>query len=113
MADVQALIIFQGIDVPQASRAQVGDMRAAIAQLSRDPRVREIYGTTGHSTGCAVLMQAPDLQEINRAVALAQVSGLTNVEVVPLLSAQQLQAGLEEAEKIAEETGPGQEAWTS
>lgn len=97
----QALIVARGIEVPLASKTQVKGMRAAVENLERDPRVKTVYGFTGHSTGLAILSEVPNWKEAERIASLARVYGLTDVEIFPLLPTEQLRTGLEEAEKIA------------
>lgn len=45
--------------------------------------------------------EVKDLREAEGIAGLAQLTGLPNTEIVPLMSAEQFKAGLEEAEKIA------------
>ena len=72
----QALILAWGIEIPNSPKQQVSNARACIERLASDPRVRAIYGTTGQSTGCAVLCETQNLQEAQRLASLIQVSGL-------------------------------------
>ena len=100
----QALLLTRSIEIAQASKTQVSSMRNCIEHLSRDPRVKTIYGISGNSTGWAALCEFPvgnGSHEAERLAALAQVYGQTNVEVIPLLPPEQLRAGLEEAERVA------------
>lgn len=97
----QVLILARGFEVPLASKTQVANMRAAVGSLERDPRVKTVYGFTGHSTGFAILSEVPNWKKAERIASLARVYGLTDVEIFPLLPAEQLRTGLEEAEKIA------------
>ena len=99
----QALLLTRSIEIAQASKAQVSSMRSCIEHLSKDPRVKAIYGVSGNSTGWAALCEFPNGQEADRLAALAQVYGQTNVEVIPLLPPEQLRTGLEEAERVASE----------
>lgn len=98
----QVLIVARGLDIPQASKAQVASMRSCVEQLARDPRVKIIYGTAGQSTGLCALVDVRNGQEAERVAAIAQVCGLTNVEIIPLVPPEQLRIGLQEAERIAE-----------
>ena len=98
----QVLIIARGLDIPQAPKSQVLSMRSCVEQLARDPRVKVIYGTVGQSTGLCALAEVPTGQEAERLAAIAQICGLTNVEIIPLLQPEQLRLGLQEAERIAE-----------
>lgn len=97
----QVLILARGFEIPQATRMQVSTMRTCVEQLERDPRVKAIYGISGHSIGCAVLCEVSTWQDADRVAAILQVSGLPNVEFVNLLPGEQLKVGLEEAERFA------------
>ena len=97
----QSLIVAWGLEIPHSTRQQISNARACIEQLSRDPRIKTVYGATGQSTGCVVLVDVPNQQEVLRLVSLMQVSGLPNTQVIPLIGEQQLKIGLEEAEKIS------------
>ena len=98
----QALIIARGLEIAQAPKSQFLTMRACVEQLARDPRVKIIYGTAGQSTGICALVEVSSGQEAERLAAMAQVCGLTNVELIPLVPPEQLRLGLQEAERIAE-----------
>ena len=98
----QVLIIAQGLEIPQASKAHIASMRACVEQFVRDPRVKAVYGVTRQSTGIALLCQVPNWEEADRLAAVAQVCGLTNIEMIPLVPAEQLRAGLQEVERTAE-----------
>ena len=98
----QVLILTRSIDIAQASKIRLGNMRSCIEQMAKNPRVKSICGVAGDNTGWAALCEVPDRKDAERIAALAQVYGQTNVEVIPPMPAQRLQTGLEEAERIAE-----------
>lgn len=97
----QTLLLARSLNIARASRAQVGNMRNCIEQLARDPRVKSIYGIAGEETGFAALCESPDRRDAERLAALAQVHGQAEVEVIPLLSGEQVLTGLEEAQRVA------------
>ena len=97
----QILLLTRSIEIAHSSKTQVGNMRSCVEQLSKDPRVKAIYGVTGQDTGWAALCEVPNREEANRLAALAEVYGQTNVEIVALMPSEHLLAGLEEAERIA------------
>ncbi|MDQ7828499.1 MAG: hypothetical protein QN122_03965 [Armatimonadota bacterium] len=97
----QVLILARGFDIPQATRAQVSSMRAALEQLSRDPRVKQVFGLTGYSTGFAIWSEVSNPAEAERLSSLCRVYGLTNVEIFPLVNSEHLRIGLEEAERVS------------
>ncbi|KKL76950.1 hypothetical protein LCGC14_2039750 [marine sediment metagenome] len=98
----QVLIIAQGLEIGQASKSHIASMRVCVEQFIKDPRVKVIYGITRRSTGFAAVCDVPNWQEADRLAAMAQVCGLTNIEMLPLVPPEQLRAGLEEAERIAD-----------
>ena len=107
----QAIIVGWGLELPQSTKQQIANARACIDQLSRDPRVKTVYGASGHSIGCVVLVDVPVQQEVSRLVSFMQVSGLPNTQVIPLIDEQQLIIGLEEAEKLSSSNGIGSQAF--
>ncbi len=106
----QVLIVARGLDIPQAPKSQVAAMRSCVEQLARDPRVKIIYGTTGQSTGLCALVEVTSGLEAERLAAIAQVCGLTNVEIIPLVPPEQLRLGLQEAERVAEAVAVAQQS---
>ncbi len=99
----QILLLTRSLEIAHSSKTQLGNMRSCVEQLSKDPRVKAIYGVTGQDTGWAALCEVPNREEANRLASLAEVYGQSNVEIVSLMSSQHLLAGLEEAERIAPE----------
>ena len=100
----QILLLTRSIEIAHSSKTQVGNMRSCVEQLSKDPRVKAIYGVTGQDTGWAALCEVPNREEASRLAALAEVYGQSNVEIVALMPSEHLLAGLEEAERIAPDT---------
>jgi hypothetical protein len=97
----QILILAEAFDALHASKPQLSNVRTFIDQISRDPRVKSIYGTNGQGTGCALWCDVPNYQEADRIAALAQVYGLANVQIIHLVPTEQLRVGLQEAERFA------------
>ena len=95
-----SIIIAWGLEVPHTTRQQLSNTRACIEQLSKDPRVRSIYGAAGQSTGVVVMADVHSEQDSMRLASLMQVWGLPHTQVIPLIEEQQLRSGLEEAEKV-------------
>ena len=98
------LIVSRGLDIASASKKQVANLRNSLEQLSRDPRVKTIYGfsnVSNQGAGWAALCECANRHEAERIAAMAEVSGQTQVEIIQLLPAEQLRLGLEEIERTA------------
>lgn len=103
---MQVMVIAEGVDLYTTPKAQISAVRACIEQLSKDPRVRNIWGFTGQSVGCCVIAEVPNAHEAQRLAAFLQVSGLPNAQVYPLVGGEQFHWGLEETEAAATVTTP-------
>lgn len=97
----QLLIVASGIEPSQASQTQLNNVSACVQQLSRDPRVHTIYGTTGRSTGCALICAVEGSQDIDQLSGFLQISGFPIVEITPLAPPAALLAGLQQAARVA------------
>ncbi len=98
---MQVLIEAQGIEPSQASQAQLTNFHSCIQQLVRDPRVQYLFGTTGRSTGCAVICEVQTQQEAQEIMGLLQINGLPDVRSSSLVAADTLQLGIRAQIKTA------------
>ena len=110
----QYLLFARGIEIPKAAKTKGTSVRASLEQLSRDPTVKATYGLIDKGTvSFALLCEVPSSHEAEHLAAMARIYGLANVEVLPLVMADDLRAGLEEAERSAKARAaltPAQEA---
>ena len=98
---MRMLITAHGFDPSQASQSQIAAARRCLQQLEKDPRVRSMYYTTGHSAGCCIICDVQNRQEAQQLAGYLQINGFDQVQVDQTISPQLLQAGLETAERQA------------
>ena len=97
----QVLIQADGFEPSEATQEQLVSVSAALQQIAKDPRVKTLYGTTGHSVGCSVICEVRNQQEANSIAGYLRLSGFPEVEVTPLIPSDQMQSGIQEAWRFA------------
>ena len=53
----QVLILADGIEPTRASQTQLASFSACVRQVAKDPRVKTVYATNEHSSGCALICE--------------------------------------------------------
>lgn len=97
----QIMIVANGFEPSTASSQQIAGLTQCIEQLRNDPRVQVVYGLSGHSSGCAVIAEVTDRQEGEEIAGFLAINGFPEVQTSYVLPAQQMWAGLKQAQRSA------------
>jgi len=104
MAKKQVLIIVRLSSLAEGSGG-AASLKAALEQIGKDPRVTASWALAGESSGCCLLVEVGCLEEAEVIASFLQLAAPTVTRLLPLVSAQQLLAGLREAERIGSSDG--------
>src|SRR3972149_1802881 len=94
------LLLARGLGMPQTTNANATTIRAGIEQLSRNPTVTATYGIMDEEVVLLTLLcEVPTGQGTEELATMARGYGLGNVQIMPLVGAEELRAGLQQAER--------------
>jgi len=90
---------------PMPPQQELALIKAGIEMWASNPKVKALYGFGAYRGGCAIV-EADSAADLNRAVLVNPSAGLYDFEVHPLITAQEIVAGIAESEKMLAQMMP-------